>query len=180
MVAAPPSSPSRWQRGIRRPDEIKLAALAALLEREPGMSKAELCRKSGIGRSTLPYYIRHIREAVAEAASRNEEARERIALTHVDLVARMNRTAVEVRADLDRLRASKATASPAVIFSGVRALVQVERLLGELLGEIQPPTQNTYVLQVAALLDRPVELSTLSATSRAVLEGGEVTVAQGR
>ena len=168
MVASG-ASQSRWQRGIRKPNDVKLAAVAALLERDPGMSKADLCRKAGIGRSTLPYYLRHLRETVAAAVVKNAEARERLALTHVDLVTRMDRTAAEVRDDLDRLRAPKSGANPAVIFSGVRALVQCERLVAELLGAIQPANQTTYVVQVAALLDQPVLASTLSATARAAL-----------
>ena len=176
MVATAARSPSRWKRGIGKPNEVKLAALRALLERDPGMSKAELCRKAGIGRSTLPYYLRHLRETVATAVERNAEARERLALTHVDLVTRMNKTAVEVRRDLDRLRVAKSGATPAVLFSGIRALVQVERLVAELLGAVQPANQTTYVVQVAALLDQAVAPSLLSSTARAAL-GMEVDIA---
>ncbi len=169
MVASARASSGRWARGIRKPNEVKLAALQVVLERNPGLSKAEICRKSGIGRSTLPYYLRHLREAVATAIEKNTDARERLALTHVDLVTRMNKTAVEVRRDLDRLRAPKSSANPAVIFSGVRALVQVERLVAELLGAVQPANQTTYVVQVAALLNQAVSPSLLSSTARSVL-----------
>lgn len=169
MSAGDSGRKRRRAPGIKRPDPKKLAVLRGLLESEPGLTKAALARRAGLGRSTLPLYLKHIRDDVAKAAAQNDATRDRLAMTHVDLVARVDETAREVRDDLTRLRAAGPVGNAAVIFSGVRALVQVERLVGELLGIVKPPTQNTYILQVRALMEQSVPPSSLSTTTRAVL-----------
>jgi hypothetical protein len=136
------------------------------------LNKADLCVRVGIGRSTFPYYLRHIRGAVAEATTKNEDARQRVALSHIDLVERVSSAAGEVREEIARLRAATGAKNTSAIFAGYRTLVQIERLVAELIGEIAPPVQNTYIVQVAALLERPVAVSSLSATARSALGMG--------
>jgi AcrR family transcriptional regulator len=142
------------------------------------MSKADLGRKVGLSRTAVAYYLRSMTTDLAAAAAQNVEVKRRRVLNHLDLVERVASTADEAREEIAKLRATKGV-NPSVIFAGYRALTGIERLLAELLGDIQPPTQNTYVLQVAALLDQPVALSALSEPSRAVLEG-EAAVAASR
>lgn len=172
MSAGASTPKQRRVPGIKRPDPVKLEALRKTLAAEPGITKAALARRVGLGRSTLPLYMRFIRDDLARAAERNDAAREQIATTHVDLIARMNATAREVREDIAELRAAGAGTNAAVVFAGVRTLVQVERLIGELVGVVRPPTVNTYVLQVRALMEQAVAPASLSETTRCALGVG--------
>ncbi len=165
LVAASTTAPGRYARGVRSPNPVKLAALRALLEADPTLSKAEIGRRVGLSRASVGYYLRTVSADLARARG---AAAERRVLSHVDLVERVAGTADELREEIGKLRAAKGTNS-ATVFAGYRTLVQVERLLGELLGEIKPPTQNTYLVQVAALLDRPLDPSALSDAARVAL-----------
>jgi hypothetical protein len=163
MVDGAQAKPSRYERGIANPDPVKLAALRALIEADPSTSKAELSRRLGISRASVGYYVRAIAAEVAQAKG---EAVSRRALSHIDLVQRVAATADEVRDEIARVRASKA--NPTAIFAGYRTLVQVERLLAELLGEVQPAA-NVYLQRVEVLLSTPVDAGTLSPALRAAL-----------
>jgi hypothetical protein len=172
VVAIKQSAPagSRWDRGIKRPNEVKLAALGVLLEREPGLSKAELCRRTGIGRSTLPYYLRALGGAVAAAASKNAEVKERAALTHLGLLDRVLSAADEVRSEIAKLTSSQPDPTIAqAVFRGHATLNQIHRLVGELLGDIAPPTTNIYLTKLDAFLSAPVQPGQLSPALRAAI-----------
>jgi AcrR family transcriptional regulator len=156
---------SRYARGIANPDPVKLAALRALLESDPTLGKADVARRVGLSRASVGYYVRSIAADVARA---REEAATRRVLSHVDLVERVAGVASDVREEIARVRRSGGKNASA-LFAGFRTLLAAERLLAELVGEIAPPAQNTYVLQVAAMLDRPVAASALSTTARTAL-----------
>ncbi len=110
-----------------------------------------------------------MRETLAKAATENEEARKRIALTQVDLVDRINATAADVRDEIAQLRTSKGGRNASLVFAGVRALVAVERLLGELVGQLQPPTTSVYLQKIDVLLATPADATRFSPELRAAL-----------
>lgn len=167
MVDVTKHRPSRYERGVAHPDPVKLAALRALIEADPTLSKTELAKRAGVSRATVGYYLRTIAEDVAQA---KDEAASRRALSHVDLVRRVAATADEVREEIARVRASKA--APTAVFAGYRTLVQVERLLAELLGDVQPAA-NVYLQRVEVLLSTPVDANALSPSLRTLLAEGD-------
>jgi len=85
MVATSTLSQSRYARGIKNPDPIKMDVLRVLLERDPSISKADLARKAGLSRAGVTYYIRSMREEMARATAKSEELRRRAAENDVDL-----------------------------------------------------------------------------------------------
>jgi DNA-binding Lrp family transcriptional regulator len=169
LAAAVDTTAGRYARGVQRLNPALVERLQAELRAEPTISKAELARRVQASRATVGYYLRRLQDDVHDAATRNGAVRERAALSQLDLVQRVAEAADEVRAEIGKLRAAPGgTSNPSVTFRGYGVLTQLLRLLAELVGEIAP-VQNTYVLQVQALLQRPVAVAELSPTARAAL-----------
>lgn len=160
----------RYERGVKRPAAALLAGIQELLAKDPSISKSEIARRLGVSRQTVLYAMRAMSVAVAIAAERDDAARHRLAVDHLTLIERVLATADEVRVDLGTLRKlPPAPGTASVVFRGYAVLNNVHRLLGELLGEISPPTTNVYLTRVEALLCQPTDPSTLSTTSRTAL-----------
>jgi transcriptional regulator with XRE-family HTH domain len=160
----------RYARGIKQPNPVKLSAVSALLAAHPSISKSELARRAGLTRATVGYYMKHLAAEVAAAAEKKAEVRERTVASHLDLLERVTRSADEVGAEVERLRSR--TPDPAVaraFFAGHSTLNAIHRTLGELLGEIAPPTHNVYLTKIDALLAAPVDAASLPAHVRATL-----------
>ena len=168
MVASARASSGRWARGIKKPNEVKLDALRLVLERNPDLSKADMCRRVGVSRATLAYYLRVIRDDVQAAATKMQAVTDTRVVTHLDLVKRLSQAAEQVWRDIEHVRATSGTI-PSAVFNGYRALVQVERLLAELLGQLHPPTQNVYLQKIDVLLNSPASIETFPATLQAAL-----------
>ncbi len=169
VVTAKPAA-GRYTRGIKQPNAVRLSAVSALLTAEPTISKAELARRTGLSRTSVAYYLRHIAVEVAAAAEKQTEVRERAVETHLDLLDRVARSADDVRAEVARFRSrSPDPALAQAFFAGHSTLNAIHRTLGELLGEIAPPTTNLYLARIDALLATPVDPSSLPAHMRATV-----------
>lgn len=159
-VAKSKGREGRYQRGVKSPDPELLGRLTQLLEREPGISKSEAARRLGITRATCTYYFRALREQVQIAKAKVAERKERSLLSHIDLLDRIGMATQEVQQVIAELRAEPATPSTAgAVFRGHGVLQSYLRLLGELLGEVSPPTTNVYLTRVESLLAAPVAIS---------------------
>ncbi len=170
MVVTAKNAGSRYARGIRAPDPAKLRAVRELLERDPAITKKALAEAAGLSRTALGYYLRAMRDELAAVATKNEDVRRRQVLSHLDLVERVSGTADEVRSEISKLRATNG-ANPAAIFAGYRTLVAVERLLGELLGEVRPASTTVYMQKIDVLLATPADDARFSPELRAALAG---------
>ena len=147
MQSEDTSAPERGRhaRGIKQPNPVKLSAVSAVLAADPSISKSEVARRTGLTRATVGYYVRHLAAEVAAAAERKAEVRERAVASHFDLLERVTRSADEVRAQVARLRSPAPDPALArAFFAGHATLNAIHRTLGELLGEIAPPTHNVY------------------------------------
>jgi len=167
MVAIKPES-GRWHRGVKQPNEIKLAALRALIEREPGLTKTELCIRTGIGRSTLPYYLRHVREELAHATAKNEKLRLQAAEKDVDLALMVTSLAVRMGREVDSLleRSGNDLASKSVAARLAVAFDRLTRLSADMSGNM--PSVNVQFNQFQTIALASLNPSLLSAEAQAV------------
>ncbi|MBI5500851.1 MAG: winged helix-turn-helix transcriptional regulator [Deltaproteobacteria bacterium] len=142
-----------------------------MLAADPGVSKSELARRVGVSRTTLAYYLRSMPIEVQAAQGATAETRRKVALDHFDLLDRIAAAADDVREVIADLRKQPTTpATAGAIFAGHRTAERLWRLLGELLGQVAPPTTNIYLTRVEALLSGPVDRASLSPTLRSALE----------
>lgn len=176
MTSSPPSGEQtepagRYDRGVKRLDPELVDRIQVALTEDPTLSKSELARRVGCSRATLGYYLRALPEQLKQTADRHEEVKTRRAATHLDLIERVGQAADEVREEIAKLRGlppSPPTSS--ATFRGYGVLGNLYRLLGELLGEVSPPTTNLYLTKVDALLSSPIDPSQLSPSLRAALK----------
>lgn len=162
---------SRYERGVRslRPDVVD--SIRAALTADPAVTKSELARRVGVSRATLGYYLRGMGENAESVAKRRDDHGERIAASHAELVERVALSVEEVRGEIRKLQAFPTSpTSASAVFRGYGTLERLFRLLGELLGQVSPPTTNVYLQKVEVLLSSPVGADSLSPMLRAALQ----------
>jgi transcriptional regulator with XRE-family HTH domain len=163
---------NRYRRGVQRLRPELVARIQGELAEQPDISKSELARRIGTSRQTVIQYLRTMRREVQDAEHRINEIKDRRAITHLDLVDRIGKATDEIESIIAELRAqSIAPGSAAAIFRGYGVLERMLRLLGEVIGEVSPPTQNIYVERLQALMMQPVSSDGLSAAAREAIEG---------
>jgi predicted transcriptional regulator len=153
----------RYHRGVRnlRPELVEGIRLA--LSKEPGISKAEVARRLGVSRATVGYYLRAMKDVVADTRT---AARDTVVRNQLELVARVSESVDALESDLQRVRQLPfGTSSAQVLFRGYATLVTYHRLLGELLGQVSPPTTNLYLVKVEQLLRAEISPARLPAGS---------------
>jgi hypothetical protein len=167
------SKGDRYQRGIKNPKPAVMAKIREALEADPSVSKSKLAKLVGCSRQTILYYLRAMKDQVQQTASLKTEVRQRVAISILDLSDQVTEAIEDIKTEISRLRSSiPSPATASIMFRGYSTLEKLWRLLGELLGQIQPPQQNTYIIQVQELLNRTVDLAVLSQTAQKVLCGG--------
>lgn len=164
---------NRYQTGVSklRPelvDKIRQALVA-----NPGLSKSALARAVGVSRQTAVLYLKALPKEAEASARLDGDVRGRVVLTtHLDLIGSIGRACEDVNDEINRLRAGPASpATSGLIFKGFGTLERLWRLLGELLGQVSPPTVNhVYLTKVDALLSTSVAAADLSPAFRAALD----------
>lgn len=171
VVSAAAKAGRRRSKGVKRPSEALSREIARILQREPGIPKAKLARELGVTRVTVSRYLHTMQVDVAKAAARDAAVRQRVEMSHVDLVERVASAADEVRSVIGRLRKAQVPqpGKASAVFRGYASLTQLYRLLGELLGQVQPATTNVYLTKVEALLATPASVSALPPAVRAAM-----------
>lgn len=161
----------RYARGVRNPNPDTAKRIREVLAADPGVSKSELARRVSVSRATLSYYMKAMPREAQAAQTTAAENRRKAALDHFDLLDRIAAASDDVREVIANLRKQPTTpATAGAIFSGYRTAERLWRLLGELLGEVAPPTTNLYLTKVEALLSGPVDRASLSPTLRSALD----------
>ena len=165
---------SRYARGVKQLDPTLVKGIHAILEQNPGISNAELARRLSRSRQTILYYRRGLRAELAKFAARDEQVHERLVLSQFDLVNRVTEAADDVRREISRFKSSDPDPVLATIkFRGHSTLNQIHRLLGELVGEVSPPTTNIFLTRMDAFVAADtVEAAALPAGIRARLGTG--------
>jgi hypothetical protein len=153
---------------------VLVSALHALLEQHPGISNAELARRLGKSRQTILYYRKALRAELEQLAARDEKVKERMVLDQLDLVERVTEAADDVRQEIRRLTSSDP--DPVIAstkFRGHGTLNQIHRLLGELIGEVSPPTTNVFLTRMDTFISKEeIDPADLPENVRARLTGG--------
>ncbi len=166
---------SRYARGVKQLDPALVSEMHAVLEQNPGISNAELARRLSKSRQTILYYRRALRAELAKFAARDEHVKERLVLSQLDLVDRVVEAADDVRSDISRFKSRDPDPVIATVkFRGHNTLNQIHRLLGELVGEVSPPTTNIYLTRMEAFVAADtVDPATLPPHVRARLGAGQ-------
>lgn len=173
MSAASVQKPSRYARGVKRLNPVLVSGIHALLEKQPGISNAELARRLSCSRQTVIYYRRALRSELEKLAARDDKVKARIVLDQLDLVQRVTEAADDVRSEIARFTSSQPDPVVASVkFRGHGALNQIHRLLGELIGEVAPPTTNIFLTRMDAFVADVVDPDKLPSHVRARLGGG--------
>lgn len=165
------SQRTRYERGIRRPNPVRVATLQGLLAKNPGLSKAELARRLGVSRATIGYYLRALEEALAVAKERDEALRVRAGAHQVDIAEGVTTLAEKLRQQASRLldASSDDLAAKSVAARLSTAYERLARLSADLSGRTKPGATNVYVEELRAVLLAPVDASRLSSAARASL-----------
>jgi len=162
---------SRYRQGVSNPRPELVEAIREALEADPGINKSELARRVGVSRQTVNYYLRAMGKELQEVASRRQEVKDRATLSHLDLLDRLAGATEEIGEIIRELREQPMTPALArAAFNGYSVLERYNRLIGELLGEVSPPTQNVYITKIEALLNAPLEPGALPNELRECLE----------
>jgi predicted transcriptional regulator len=133
-----------------------------VLAENPTISKRALAAEAGISRAAVYMYLATMKADVMKAATQSRDVLERSAMTHLDLIDRLKVSTIDIESVISELRVMPmTTANASAVFRGYSVLEKHHRLIGELLGEVSPPTTNVYLTQVQALLSRPVDPATL-------------------
>jgi DNA-binding Lrp family transcriptional regulator len=167
--------PSRYSRGVKQLDPALVNGIHAILEQNPGISNAELARRLSKSRQTILYYRRALRAELANLAARNDQAKERLVMSQLDLVDRVTEAADDVRREISRFKSRDPDPVIATVkFRGHGTLNQIHRLLGEILGEVSPATTNIYLTRMEAFVAADtVDPATLPPHVRARLGAGQ-------
>lgn len=161
----------RYARGVRNPNPDTAKRIREILGTEPAISKSELARRAGVSRATAAYYLRAMPLEAQAAQAAAADNRRKAVLDHFDLLDRIGAAGDDVREVIADLRKQPTTpATAGAIFKGYGTLERLWRLIGELLGEVSPPTTNVYLTKVEALLSGPVDAARLSPDLRAALD----------
>lgn len=155
MQATTGKKSSRYARGVKRLNPVLVSGIHALLEQHPGITNSELARRLSCTRQTIIYYRRALRSELEKLAARDEEVKTRIVLDQLDLVKRVTEAADDVRGEIARFKSSQP--DPVIAgtkFRGHATLNQIHRLLGELLGEVAPPTTNIFLTRMDAFVSQ--------------------------
>lgn len=162
---------ARYERGVKhlRPDVAD--RIREALRADPTISKAALALRVGVTRQTVIYYLRAMGDEVDRAAAEQATVRARRVESHLDLVAEVGDAITAIRAQIGKLGDATDGRTAGAIFRGYATLERYLRLQGELLGEVAPPTQNTYLVRVEALLSAEVDPSRLSPAIRRAVAG---------
>lgn len=164
---------NRYQRGIRTLNPDLVTRLREELVHDPHVSKAELARRLGVSRQTVVLYLKAMPRALDEAERHSTEIKTRRALTQLDLIDDIRDAVDDVRGVIGELRENPAQPGHAsAVFRGYAVAERLWRLLGEMIGEVSPPTQNVYIDKVQALLTQPVDVAGLSPTARTAIGNG--------
>ncbi len=162
---------SRYERGIKRPNAVKAAALQGLLAKHPGASKSELARRLGVSRQTVAYYLRSLQADVAAAVANDEALRLRAAVRQVDVAEGVATLAEKLREHavnlLDDRSGDLAAKSVAARLSA--AYERLARLSADLSGRTKPAATNVHIEELRAVLLAPVDASRLSSAAQANL-----------
>ncbi len=165
-------TPTRYERGIRRPNAVRLAALQGVLEAQPGISKTELARRIGVSRATISYYLRALDYELQAAKERDEALRHRAAVHQIDIAASVGDLAQRLRnaavSLLDDRGADLAAKSVAARLS--TAFERLARLSTDLAGRTKTGTTNIHIDELRAVLLGPVDVARLSPAARATIE----------
>jgi hypothetical protein len=174
MQATTAKKSSRYARGVKRMNPVLVSGIHALLEHHPGISNAELARRLSCSRQTVIYYRRALRAELEKLAARDEEVKTRLVLDQLDLVQRVTEAADDVRSEIARFTSSQPDPVIASVkFRGHGALNQIHCLLGELIGEVSPPTTNIFLTRMDTFVGQEsVDPAKLPPHIRARLVGG--------
>jgi len=163
--------PSRYERGVKRPNPVKTAALQALLAKSPGLSKAELARRLNVSRATIGYYLRSLNEALAVAKERDETLRVRAGAQQMDIAESVATLAEKLREHavklLDDRTGDLAAKSVAARLS--TAYERLARLSADLSGRTKPAATSVHIEELRAVLLAPLDVSRLSSAAQATL-----------
>lgn len=172
MVSTSSTASSRYERGIKKLDPVKVAAIQGVLAKNPSITQAELARRVGLSKAGLTYYLRGLRAELDAAAAKNTALRARQSETQVDLAEmiaslaeRMRREAFELLDKRPNDLQAKGTAARLAT-----ACAQLARASGALSGRTGPA--NVHIAQLQALLLSPLDASKLSPAARVVVEAG--------
>ncbi len=174
MQPTTPSNSSRYARGVKRLNPVLVSGIHGLLEQHPAISNAELARRLSCSRQTVIYYRRALRAELEKLAERDESVKTRLVLDQLDLVRRVTEAADDVKSEIARFRSSQPDPVIASVkFKGHGTLNQIHRLLGELIGEVSPPTTNIFLTRMDAFVaEDTVDPAKLPPHVRARLAGG--------
>lgn len=163
--------PGRFERGIRNPKPEKLAALQALREQDPTITRGELGRRVGLSKAAVTYYLRHLDDALDDAKRTDPELRHQLASRQVELASGVSklvrRTEREVYDLLDR--DSKDLTARGVAARMITAYARLAQLEAQLTAPPRNAQTNIHINQLQALALAPLNRAVLSAESQAVL-----------
>jgi hypothetical protein len=176
MTATAPTATTktRYGKGVQKLRPELVEKIRTALTADPNLSKSALARAVGVSRQTVVLYLKALPEQTKATAQRNEEIQERVArTTHLDLIDSISRACEDVNEEIKKLRAMPASlATSSVIFKGFGTLERLWRLLGEVLGQVSPPSVNhVYLTKVDALLATSLDPADLSTGLREALDG---------
>lgn len=170
-------SKSRYGRGVRKLNSVFASGILALVEKNPGISNAELARRLGCSRQTIVLYRKEMKGELDKLIAHDRDVRDTIALSQLDLRARVEATEREIGRDIDDVRNGKLDPmTGAAVFRGHGARRQIHQLLGELTGELKAPTTNVYLAKFDAFLSGEVGPSDLPEGLHAAVESASPSV----
>lgn len=162
---------SRYARGIKRPNAVKVAALQGLLTKHPGASKSELARRLGVSRQTVSYYLRSLQDDVHAAAANDAALRVRAAAHQVDVAESVAALAEKLREQAAKLLddGTGDLAAKSVAARLASAYERLARLSSDLSGRTKPGPTSVVIEELRAVLLAPVDMSRLSSAAQASL-----------
>ncbi len=170
-VTAAKKPKSRYGRGVKKLNSVFASGILALVEKEPGITNAELARRLGCSRQTIVLYRKEMKQELDKLIAQDRDVRDTIALSQLDLRARVEAMEREISQDIDDVRSGRLDPMTGVaVFRGHGTRRQVQQLLGELSGELKAPTTNVYLAKFDAFLSGEVGRSELPEGLRAAVE----------
>jgi len=159
---------TRHQRGVSNLKPELVQRIRDELAKGP-VSKSELARRLQVSRPTILWYLKKLAnqpDSGTMLVMKEEPNPVTTQVTHNDVIDRVTRACDEVSELIATVKGSSSSvATASVAFKGYAVLERFLKLLAELRQEISPPQQNVFV-QLATILNQPVDPTSLTTTER--------------
>jgi len=159
---------TRHQRGVTNLKPELVQRIRDELAKGP-VSKSELARRLQVSRPTILWYMKKLASQPNPGTTlvmKEKPNPVTTQATHNDVIDRVTRACDEVSELIATVKGSSSSvATASVAFKGYAVLERFLKLLAELRQEISPTQQNVFV-QLATILNQPVDPASLTMTER--------------